>query len=202
MPRWTKAMPSNDRLCRFQSRMFSGETPVFGDVGVRSHSITSRSASPNGSGRISAASASEKMALLTPMPSARVSAATTVNPRAEINCRCARRTSLSSSSSRCVSRIAGFLLLAPCTRQDLAGPLKQGSHRRAGLYRAVVISSDEPIRQSVAFTRDCVEAERGVTRKRPGTTRHGCDGIGRSPVHTVGGHLADRAGSPETIGIE
>ena len=87
-------MPSNDRLCRFQSRMFSGETPVFGDVGVRSHSITSRSASPNGSGRISAASASEKMALLTPMPSARVSAATSVNPGADDqlpHCQAARR---------------------------------------------------------------------------------------------------------------
>ena len=83
MPRWTKAMPSNDRLCRLQSRMLSGETPVFGDVGVRSHSITRRSAWPNGSGRISAASASEKMALLTPMPSASVSAATSVNPGAD-----------------------------------------------------------------------------------------------------------------------
>ena len=98
-------MPSNDRLCTFQSRMFSGETPVLGEVGVRSHSMTSRSARPNGSGLISAASASEKMALLTPIPSARVSAATSVKPGADFNCRTARRMSLRISSSRCLSRI-------------------------------------------------------------------------------------------------
>jgi len=86
--------------------MLSGDTPVFAEVGVRSQSMTSRSASPNGSGRISAASASEKMALLTPMPSARVSAATNVKPGAEINCRTANRMSLCTSSSPCLSRIS------------------------------------------------------------------------------------------------
>ena len=106
-------MPSNDRLCRFQSRMFSGETPAFGDAGVRSHSITSRSVPPNGSGRISVASARAKIALLTPIPSASVSAAIEVNPGAEINWRTARRTSLRSSSSRSLSRIAGSSCCQP-----------------------------------------------------------------------------------------
>ena len=33
MPRWTKAISSNDWLCARQSRQLSGDTPVFGDVG-------------------------------------------------------------------------------------------------------------------------------------------------------------------------
>ena len=130
MPRWTEAIPSNDRLCRLQSRMLSGDTPVFGDVGVRSHSITRRSAWPNGSGRISAASASAKMALLTPMPSASVSAATSVNPGDEINCRTASRTSLRTSSSRCVSRISDFSSWQPA-RAGASRSVHQEQNRMA-----------------------------------------------------------------------
>jgi hypothetical protein len=84
--------------------MFSGETPVFGEAGVRSQSITSRAESPKGNGRRSAASARAKIALLAPIPSASVSAVMAVNPGAAINCRAARRTSLRTSSTH---RIGG-----------------------------------------------------------------------------------------------
>src|SRR5262245_11240202 len=96
-------MPSNDWFCRLQSRMFRGDTPVFGEDGVRSHSITRRFDRPNGSGRSSAASASAKMALLTPTPSANVKVAMSVNAGADIICRTARRTSVRRSSSRMMS---------------------------------------------------------------------------------------------------
>src|SRR5262245_50908442 len=96
-------MPSNDWFCRLQSRMFRGDTPVFGEDGVRSHSITRRFDRPNGSGRSSAASASAKMALLTPTPSANVKVAMSVNAGADIICRTARRTSVRRSSSRIMS---------------------------------------------------------------------------------------------------
>ena len=49
-------------------------------MSVVSQIATSRSGSPNGSGRSSVASTSAKMALLAPMPSASVSVATSVKP--------------------------------------------------------------------------------------------------------------------------
>jgi hypothetical protein len=52
-----------------------------------------------------------------------------------------------------MSRIAGFLLFAPAR----AGTTETRIAQRAGVSRAVVITSDVPIRQLVGFTCDCVE---------------------------------------------
>jgi hypothetical protein len=69
---------SNVRLRAFQSIMLSGDPKLRGMVAVFSQIDTRRSGSPNGSGRSSVASTSAKIALLAPMPSARVSVATSM----------------------------------------------------------------------------------------------------------------------------
>ena len=90
---------SNVRLRWSQSVRFSGETPSLGDGSVRSQIITRRSGSRNGSGRSSVASTSAKIALLAPMPSARVTVATSAKPGERRNCLSANFTSSRSSSS-------------------------------------------------------------------------------------------------------
>ena len=76
LPVTSAAMASKLRLASFHSLNSAGAAIRRGPSGRRSHSITMRSGSSNGSGRSSAASASANMAALAPMPSASVSAVT------------------------------------------------------------------------------------------------------------------------------
>ncbi len=72
------AVAARDGLPASQSARLRGETPLRAPLCVRSVKMTTWSGSRNGSGRSSVASTSAKMALLAPMPSASVSAATKV----------------------------------------------------------------------------------------------------------------------------
>ena len=82
-----------DGLPASQSLRLSGDTPLREPLCVRSVSTTTWSGSRNGSGRSNVASTSAKIALLAPMPSASVSAATKVKPGAARICRRANTTS-------------------------------------------------------------------------------------------------------------
>jgi hypothetical protein len=95
----TAAIASNVRLRSSQSRKLSGATGPRAARGGRSQTITRRSGSGNGSGRISVASTSANIALFAPMPSASVMAASAVNPGARRNCRSANLRSFHTCSS-------------------------------------------------------------------------------------------------------
>src|SRR4029450_12362982 len=102
--------------------MLSGETGPRGTMSLCSKTIASRSGSGSGKGRKSAASTSEKIAPLAPMPSASVIAAMNVNAGDAFSCRTAKRTSPRNSSSHCVSRISRSLFLPRSTQVRLSWP--------------------------------------------------------------------------------
>ena len=93
------AIASNERFRSSQSRRLTRPADDRAFVPVRSQIITRRSGSAYGRERISVASASENIALLAPMPSASVSAATSVNAGDPFSCRIANLTSVRNSSN-------------------------------------------------------------------------------------------------------
>ena len=78
--------------------MLSGDANPRGVAADVSQIVTRRSGAAYGSGRSSVASTRAKIALLAPMPSARVAAAISVNAGAFLSCRSANEMSWRSSS--------------------------------------------------------------------------------------------------------
>ena len=104
MPFMNPAVAVSEWLAVVQSERFRGDTPERPPAGARSHSITTRSGSRNGSGRRSAASTSAKMAAFAPMPRASVMTATSVKVGAAFICRSAKTTSCLNSSIHIMRR--------------------------------------------------------------------------------------------------
>ncbi len=139
MPMLIPPSVSKVRFCSSRSRSVTGDIGTRGKVGARSHTMTSRSASGYGSGRINVASASANMALFAPMPSASVMAATAVNAGDDFSCRNANLTSCRRSSNHCVNRISRSLFLPRSTQVRLSRPASPS--RASTISRAIRGSS-------------------------------------------------------------
>jgi len=131
--------PSNVRVCSSRSRRVTGDTGTRGNVGARSHTMTRRSGSGYGRGRINVASASANMALLAPMPSASVIAATAVKAGDTFNCRSANLTSSRRSPIHRVTRISRSRFLPRSTHVRLS--LFTSPSRASTISRAIRGSS-------------------------------------------------------------
>jgi hypothetical protein len=144
------AIRSNVLARSFQSRRLSGDTPLRGDIGVRSQIITSRSGSVNGRGRSSVASTSANMALLAPMPSASVIAATHAKAGARRSCRTANVASPPNSSSQRVSRISRSRFLPSSTQARLT--VATSPSRLMAISRAAFGSKPRPTSSRVRIS--------------------------------------------------
>ena len=144
------AIDSKLRVRSLQSAKSAGLTEIRGVSFRRSHTAISRSGAVNGSGRSSVASASAKIALLAPIPSASVSTATSANPGAAFICRAANRTSSRHSSSHCVMRILRSRFL-PMSTQVRVSRLRS-PNRAIAISRATFGSTPRSISSCVRIS--------------------------------------------------